>query len=82
MDKLNEVPEEKLEYGTKEYAEARRVRKLDKIPDTHCPISNNTCTSACVCYELPRVVNIGKNDNPFWECQGGFCTAYCLVGLT
>ena len=82
MNKQDKEPEQKLEYGTREHAEAMYEMKMGKRKKTFCPIANSTCHQDCVSYVELQVVNDGAKDTPFWICKGGFCSAYMLVGPT
>ena len=73
-------PEQKFKYGTKEEAERRYEEKKIEIESIFCPLKGGMCRRACVCCEELKIVNIGTPEAPFWECHGGHCTAYCLVG--
>ena len=73
-------PEQKFEYGSKEEAERRYEEKKVRIETTFCPLKGGTGRRSCVCCEELKVLNVGSEDAPHWECHGGFCTAYCLVG--
>ena len=71
-----------FKYGTKEEAQRRYDDKVSRINTTMCPLRDNTCRRSCVCCEELKIVNIGSEKAPFWECHGGYCTAYLLVGPT
>ena len=80
MDVRTKKADGTFEYGTKEEAERRLAEKQKKRMMTLCPLMNATCSADCQCYEIPRVVDIGSPGEEFWDCQGGFCNCYSLVG--
>ena len=80
MEVATKKPDGTFEYGTLQEAERRLEEKKVRINTTFCPLSEKPCRRSCVCCEELKVVNIGSEDSPIWECHGGFCTAYMLVG--
>ena len=82
MTEQNEEPEQKIEYGSKEHAKAMDAKKLEDINTRMCPLRDNICRRSCICCKTLRVVNNGPEEKPHWDCEGGYCTAYMLVGPT
>lgn len=80
MEAITKKPDGTFEYGTKEEADRRLLEKILKRKKTLCPLMSATCSTDCVCYVKPYVVDLKPGDTPFWECKGGFCTCYSLVG--
>ena len=69
-----------FEYGTKEEAERRLAEKQKKRMMTLCPLMNATCSADCVCYVKPKIGNTNPGSSPVWDCKGGYCNCYSLVG--
>jgi len=82
MTEIESKPDKKYEYGSVREADRRMIEKNQKRKYTYCPIVDGTCNDDCVCYVNAKVVNIGAPDSEFWDCQGGYCTCYALVGPT
>jgi len=82
MTEMESKPDKKYEYGGLREAERRKKERIEKRIHTQCPILKGMCKDNCVCYEALKVVNIGAPDGEFWDCQGGYCTCYALVGPT
>ena len=73
---------EEFQYGTLEFAEIRKKKLLVKRDITFCPLRDGMCERACECFRYPKIINNGPDDKPLFEVEGGFCTAYMLVGPT
>lgn len=80
MTEMKEETEQVLKYGTKVHADAMYDKKAAEIRARMCPLRDNTCMQDCVCCKTLRVVNNGPKEKPYWDCEGGYCTAYMLVG--
>ena len=75
------VTEERTyKYGSQEEAQRRFEERVLKRKMTLCPLMHATCSTDCVCYVAPEVVNIESDEKPFWDCKGGYCNCYMLVG--
>ena len=72
--------ERTYKYGSREEAMRRLEEKEKKRKMTLCPLMHATCSTDCQCYDIPHVVNLETDDLPFWDCRGGNCTCYSLVG--
>lgn len=80
MEAITKKPDGTFEYGTLQEAERRLAEKQQKRRRTLCPLMSATCSADCVCYDKPGVVNIETEEKPFWNCKGGCCTCYMLMG--
>jgi len=72
--------ERTYKYGSREEAQRRFEERVLKRKMTLCPLTHATCSTDCVCYDEPGVVNIETGGEPFWDCRGGNCTCYMLMG--
>ena len=72
--------ERTYKYGTREEAQRRFEEKVQKRKMTLCPLMRATCSTDCVCYITPEVVNLDPGGEPVWDCRGGHCDCYMLMG--
>lgn len=82
MTEQNENTGQKFEYGTLEEAERRAAGSISSRQVVYCPLRKGCCRTDCECFRKPNIVNQGSDEKPFYECDGGYCTAYTLVGPT
>lgn len=80
MSMVTKNPDGTFKYGTLEEAERRQAERVKKRKMTLCPLTRATCSADCVCYISPVVTNVSTEENPAWDCRGGHCDCYMLVG--
>ena len=82
METIVKKEDGSFEYGTLQEAERRKKVALDSREGIFCVLKDGFCRVDCGCFEKPRIVNNGPEEHPLYECLGGYCTAYALVGPT
>jgi hypothetical protein len=80
MDTITKKPDGSFKYGTLQEAERRLAEKQQERKMTLCPLMNATCRADCVCYVKPTIVDQKPRDDSFWDCRGGYCNCYSLMG--
>lgn len=80
MSNENNLPDTTKKVGSKEYVEQRVQELTLKRVTTFCPIIRNICAEGCVCYVKPEAVNLNQKGKAYWDCQGGYCNCYSLMG--
>lgn len=72
--------ERTYKYGTREEAVRRFDERILKRKMTLCPLMHATCDKDCQCYVVPVVVNKNPEGKSLWDCDGGYCNCYMLMG--
>ena len=80
MEKRTRKADGTFEYGSREEAERRFDEKIAERQLRFCPMWRGMCKESCTCYVRPKVVNQGSELKPSWDCKGGYCNCYMLVG--
>lgn len=64
----------------REEAEKEINNRNEIQKDKFCPISNNMCNIKCVAYNEPEFIVPFSDEPNNGYVNGGYCTAYMLVG--
>lgn len=69
-----------LKRGTKRYAKEEKCFILNNLCNIYCVARDDCCRRDCYCFEYPKIVDHGHEATNYYECQGGYCTNYSMVG--